>query len=327
MLRLTSKISIGEYGFTNVVDVAIESSWNQLTDTCTITIPRKVRWEGKDLTAGNTPAINIGDRVKVELGYNFQFSTYYTGYVTSISVRTPVTIECQDEFWLLKQCSSSFTLGKNTALKDVTNKVSEVYNSSNIKKKYGVDIKTVPIDATVGSFRNDNASMAFVFAGLKEIGIMSFCRNGTLYSGLAYYENQRNIVKRIFNYNIISDDLEFKKAIDTKIKLLVKSLDNKNLKTVTVGDADGDTRTYYVSGMTSEDQMREIGERELPRYKYDGLKGSITTFGDVYIKHGDAVELSDPTIEDRNGKFLVKKVKTEFGLNGFRNIVELDAKI
>ncbi len=325
MLRLTSRITLGQYTFNNCVEIEIESSWNQLTDTCTITIPRKVKWEGKDLAAGNNPAISVGDPVKIELGYNFQYSTYFEGYVTSISVKTPVTIECQDAFWFLKQCSGSFTLGKNSTLKNVIDEVKKIYNASQIKSKYGVDLLFTPTDTTIGSFRADRVSMAFVLSSLKDkLGIVSFSRDNTIYSGLAYYDNQSSQVQRIFNYNIISDTLEYRKAEDIKIKLVVKSVDKKNLAPVEVGDSDGDTRTYYVAGMTSQAQMREVGERELPRYKYTGWFGSFTTFGDVFIKHGDVVELVDKIIADRNGKFLVKKVTTIFGVNGFRNTVELD---
>lgn len=325
MLRLTSKITIGQYSFNSLVDVKISSSWNKLTDTCMLTIPRKIKWEGKDLAAGDKPAINVGDAVKIELGYNFQYATYFQGYVTSISVKTPVTIECQDAFWFLKQCSGSFTLGKNSKLQDVIDQVKKIYNASPIKKQYGVNINFIPIDATIGSFRADRVSMAFVLSTLKDkLGLISFSRNNIVYSGIAYYPDQSNEVQRIFNYNIISDSLEYRKANDIKIKLVVKALDNKNLAPVEVGDSEGDTRTYYVAGMSTQAQMKAVGERELPRFKYTGWFGSFQTFGDVFIKHGDVVELIDDVIADRNGKFLVKTVDIEFGVNGFRLSVELD---
>lgn len=329
MLRLTSRITIGDYTFNNCVSVHIESTWNQLTDMCSLTIPRKVKWSGKDLAAGNSPAIAIGDKIKIELGYNFQYSTYFEGFATSIGTQTPVVVECQDSFWFLKQCSGSFTLGKNSTLNDVLDQVKRVYNASAIKAKYGVEITFKPYKNTViGSFRADRVSMAFVLSTLKDkLGIISFSRNNIVYSGLAYYDDQRSEVQRIFNYNIISDSLEYRKAEDIKIKLVVKSLDNKNLEPVEVGDADGDTRTYHVAGMTTQAQMRAVGERELPRYKYTGWFGSFITFGDVFIKHGDVVEMVDKVIADRNGKFLVKKVTTDFGVDGFRNEIELDREI
>ena len=328
MLRLSSKITIGEYSFTNCVDVKIKSTWNQLTDTCTITIPRKVKWGEKDLAVGGDPAIKIGDKVKVELGYNQQLSTYYNGYVTNISVKTPVTIECQDAMWFLKQCSGSFTLGKGSTLDDIITEVKRVYNASDIKKKYGVTLKFNTLQKTeIGSFRADRVTMAFVFSSLKEkLGIVTFCRNNVFSVGWAYNADEGKEVQRIFNYNIISDNLENRKAEDIRIKIIVKSIDNKLLKSVEVGDADGDTRTYYVSGVTTQAQMKARGEAELPKFKYTGWFGGFETFGDVFIQHGDWIDLVDPVITDRNGKFFVKEVETDFGVKGFRNNVTLDKK-
>jgi hypothetical protein len=329
MLRLTSRITIGEWSFNSCVEVEIHSSWEDMTDRCTITIPRKVKWIDKDLAAGDAPALTVGNPVTVELGYDFNYTTYFVGYVVSIGAKTPVTIECQDAFWFLKQCSGSFVYGAGTLLSTVTDKVKMIYEASPIFATHGVSLTFNPLANTqVGSVRADKVSMAFVLSSIqKKSGIVSFVRNGIVYSGLAYYEDQRNTIAREFNYNIIEDSLEQKKAEDTKIKLTVKSIDNKNLAPVEVGDAEGDAVTILVSGVTTQAQMRERGEAELPRYKFDGWKGSFTTFGDVFIKHGDVIELTDPIIKDRNGSFFVKKVTTRFGTDGFRNTVELHKKL
>lgn len=329
MLRLTSRITIGDYTFNNCVEVEINSGWEDMTDTCTITIPRKVKWIDKDLSTGTESALNVGDPVTVELGYDFNYSTYFKGYITAIGAKTPVTIECQDAFWFLKQASGKFTLGKGTTLQQLLDKVEDVYLASSVYSKYGVNITfNAYANTEIGSVRADNVSMAFVLSSIqKKMGIVSFMREGTiLYSGLAYYEDQRNEVNRQFDWNIIDDSLEQKNAADTKIKLTVKAIDNKNLAPVDVGDAEGDAVTFLVSGVTSQSQMRERGEAELPKYKFDGWIGSFTTFGDEYIKHGDVINLTDKVIKDRNGKFFVKKVNTRFGTEGFRNTIELHKK-
>lgn len=328
MLRLTSRITIGDWLFTNCVEVEVHSSWEDMTDRCTITIPRKVRWYDKELAAGDTPAIAIGDPVTVELGYDFQYSTYFSGYVTGIGAKTPVTIECQDAFWFLKQCTGKFSLGKGSTLTDLLDEIESVYLASSIYSQYQAPINFEPYENTqVGTVRADNVTMAFVLSSIqKKMGIVSFMRNNTLYSGLAYYDNQRNVVDRQFDYNIIDDSMEQKKAEDSKVKLVVKAIDNKNLEPVEVGDSEGDTITYLVSGVTSRDQMRERGLAELPKYKFDGWNGSFTTFGDVFIKHGDVINLIDNVIKDRNGKYFVKKVTTKFGVDGFRNTIDLHKK-
>lgn len=345
MLRLTSKITIGEYQFNNCVEVEIHSSWEDMTDRCTITIPRKVRWTGKDLAAGNNPALKVGDPVKIELGYDFNYATYFQGYVTGIGAKTPVTIECQDAFWYLKRVNSGkvqigtaavslgrkkgFTLGKGTTIKQLLSVIEDIYLSSDVYQKEKAKINFIPYgtDIQVGSIRADNVSLAFVFEGIKKMGIVTFMRGNNLYCGLAYYPDQQNTINRQFDYNIIEDDLIQKRAEDNKIKMVVKAIDNPNLKSIEVGDADGATVTYLVTGVTTQDQMKAQGEREISKYKYDGWHGSFTTFGDEFIKHGDAINLTDKIIADRNGKFLVKKVHTTFGINGFRNKVTLHKKV
>lgn len=329
MLRLTSRITIGEYTFNSCVEVEVDSSWEDMTDRCTITIPRKVKWIDKDLAAGDAPALTVGNPVKIELGYEFNYATYFEGYIVAIGAKTPVTIECQDAFWFLKQCTGKFTLGKGTTLKQLLDQIKAVYLASTIYATHKANITfTALANTQVGSIRADNVSMAFVLSSLqKKMGIVSFMRNNILYSGLAYYDDQRNVVDRQFEYNITDDSMEQKRAEDSKIKLTVKAIDNKNLAPVEVGDADGDTVTILVSGVTTQAQMRERGNTELPRYKFNGWTGSFTTFGDVFIKHGDVINLVDKTIKDRNGKFFVKRVKTNFGTQGFRNTIELHKKL
>jgi hypothetical protein len=329
MLRLTSIITIGDWSFNNCVEVEIHSGWEDMTDRCTITIPRKVKWIDKDLSTEGRPALSVGDAVKIDLGYDFNYSTYFQGYVTSIGAKTPVTIECQDAFWFLKQASGSFSTATGGTLEDVFDNIQRIYLASSVYSKYKADITFVPLKNTViGKVTANNVSMAFVISSLKKSGIVSFMRGNTLYSGLAYYEDQRNIIDRQFNYNITDDSLQQRNADDTKIKIVVKSLDKaKTLAAVEVGDAEGDTITYLVSGVTTQAQMRERGEAELPKYKYNGWEGSFTTFGDVFIKHGDVIALTDPVIKDRNGSFYAKKVTTNFGVSGFRNTVELHKKL
>ncbi len=345
MLRLTSRITIGEYTFNNCVEVEVNSGWEDMTDTCTITIPRKVKWQDKDLAAGDSPALAVGNPVTVELGYDFNYSTYFEGYITNIDVKTPVTIQCQDAFWYLKRVNcgkhlqlgtpatriegaKGFTMGRGTTVKQVLEVIEDIYLSSTLYRTDRATINFIPYGTSieVGSIRAENVSLAFIFEGLKKSGVVTFMRGNNLYCGLPYYDDQRNIVERQFDWNITEDSMEQKRAEDTKIKMVVKTLDNKNLAPVEVGDGDGSTVTFLTSGVTSQTEMRERGERELTKYKYDGWKGSFTTFGDIFIKHGDVVTLTDKVIKDRNGSFFVKKVTTKFGINGFRNEVELHKK-
>jgi hypothetical protein len=120
--------------------------------------------------------------------------------------------------------------------------------------------------------------------------------------------------------------MEYKREEDQKLQVVVKNIENKNIPSVTVGDADGDKIDWVVSGITTVAQMREIGEEVLSKRKYTGWFGSFTTFGDTYIKHGDVISLIDKKIKDRNGMYYVKGTDVEFGINGFRITPELERK-
>lgn len=327
MLRLTSRITIGSYQFNNCVEVEVHSGWEDMTDTCTITIPRKIKWQDKDLAAGDNPALSVGLTVKVELGYDFNYNTYFEGFIVRIGAKTPVTIECQDSLWFLKQCSDKWELPKGSTIKDLHNRIEQTYKASKIFAQYGAPITFAPYkDTQVGKIIAKNVSMSFVLSTQQKSGIVSFMRNGTLYTGLAYYDDQRNIINRQFDWNIIEDSMQQKRAEDAKVKITVKDPNNKNIDPVVVGDEDGDSMNLLVHGLTTSAEFRKAGERELPKYKFDGWTGSFTTFGDEFIKHGDVINITDKVIKDRNGMFYVKKVTTNFGVGGFRNTIELHKK-
>ena len=271
MLRLTSNITVGQFQFSNCVELEIESTWNKLTDTCNLTIPRKVKWTKQDLIAGDQPSLEVGNYVKIDIGYNFEYNTYFEGYVTNIDVKTPVTIECQDAMWFLKQCSGSFTLGSGTKISDVLREISKVYDASKVKKTYGVELNFKSFgEIEIGTFRADRVSMAWTLEQLKKkLKLPSFVRGNTIYVGAPYWEEQEVEHQRIFEYNIIEDDMEFKREEDAKLKIVVKALDSKTLKPVEVGDADGDSINMWGS-FTSQDEMRKAGQRELDLKKYTG---------------------------------------------------------
>ena len=73
------------------------------------------------------------------------------------------------------------------------------------------------------------------------------------------------------------------------------------------------------------EQLFQIGLARLKRYYYDGLRGTFTTFGIPYVKHGDGVKLVDNVLPERNGIYMVKTVKYSFSIeNGLEQEIELD---
>src|SRR3989337_1277775 len=129
MLKMTSdiRIDVGSGSsqamkFSGITSCEIESSWDQLTDTCIITVPAKLKWKENYLLPGLDPFLKKGMDIEVKLGYDNRNHTAFKGYLNVINSDIPVTLECEDEAWKLKRTSitkSYKDVDLKTLLKDV----------------------------------------------------------------------------------------------------------------------------------------------------------------------------------------------------------------
>jgi hypothetical protein len=107
MLRLTSEIFIytaqGKISIPGVESVEINSSYEELTDTCSIVIAKKVSWQGKPLVEGANALFKRGDKIEVYLGYDFDNQLEFTGYIRDIKPSGNLELICEDAMFLLKK--------------------------------------------------------------------------------------------------------------------------------------------------------------------------------------------------------------------------------
>ncbi len=322
MLRMTSDIIIDagsvspqRMRWSGVTSVEIVSSWDTLTDTCMITVPSKLKWKENYIYPGLDPFLKKGMDIEVRLGYDDRNNTAFKGYINVINADMPVTLECEDEAWKLKRTS--------------------------ITKSYkDVDLKTLlqdllpgllfeAPDVRLGPFRISKASPAEVLDEIKKTYYMpSFFRDGKLYVGFAYVPSLQSTHNIVFDRHVVDNDLKYVKEEDTKIKLTIVSVSPDNeKKEYEFGDLeDGEQRTLYFYDKNAA-EINHIGNEEVKRLRYTGYRGSLTVFGEPFIQHGDAVNLTDPMYPGRDGSYLVKKVTRNFDENGYRQILELDLKI
>lgn len=315
MLRLTSDIEIGPFAFKGVTEVQVESSWDNLTDTCTLVFPRRVAWKGRELATGADPLLKRKMPATVRLGYGDQNTEVFRGYVRDISGEIPVRVECEDAMYLLKQGSVTMSyrdVSLATLLADVVG---------------GAVPYKVVADQPLGQLRISNASPAKVLEYLRErYFVRSFFREGILYVGLAYVAELQRERKFRFDRNVIANNLEFRERDDVKMSLKgVIMLPGNKKEEVTVGDEFGEVRTFHYYNISKADAKKRL-EEEIERLKFTGYRGTFTTFGSPDVRHGDIVDLSDPVYPDRAGRYLVKSVKTAFGSGGYRQEVELESK-
>lgn len=103
MVILRSEITINGYYFDFVNEIDINSSWDMVTDTATIIIPKKLSFQGKPIVAGSDSLFKRGDPVEIKLGYSDRLNTVFTGYISALKPKLPIEISCDDEMYLLKK--------------------------------------------------------------------------------------------------------------------------------------------------------------------------------------------------------------------------------
>ena len=96
--------------------------WNNLTNTCKITLPKNVfavDAEGNKIPLGGQSAsvwlstlFQPGDYITVDYGYirrtqegseSIFMNRVFTGFIAKVGARVPVELDCEDNMWLLKQ--------------------------------------------------------------------------------------------------------------------------------------------------------------------------------------------------------------------------------
>lgn len=309
MYKLSSHIEIGNMAFDWVNEVAIESSFKTLTDTCVIKLPRNLNLMGKSIK----DLISKGDKVLVKLGYDDNPLLEFEGYVTGVKPNIPLEISCEDEMYKLKTGSLKKSW-RNVNLSEVI---------KYIAPKYETDI----YEAELGSFSINNETPAQVLQRIKETyGLYSYFKNNKLICGKVYSLISNKEHAYHFQQNIISHSLEYRKKDELKIKVKAISTTGDNSKIeVEVGDKDGEEHTLNFYKL-SKTELEKRAKEELVKLGYDGYKGSFVSFGIPTAKHGDKAVLSDNEYKERTGNYAIFSVKTTFGMSGYRREIEIGQK-
>lgn len=315
MYRLSAKIEISstkQWELDKVAEVEISRDTEQLTDTCKIVLPKKIRWDG----LYEVP-LKRGDAVKVWLGYDDNLSLAFVGYIRDVSFKTPITLNCEDEMFKLKQ-------------QETAKKAYSTVTLEQLLRDQGLTSVNVLGEQTLGAYRVTADTVAALLGHLKDNGIRSFYRyeDGTpvLYCGVIFERDTD--ISQVFatGINIIDDsNLQQQQADNMRLRVRAISLMPDNSKTkVEVGDEDGELRTVHTYNK-NESELKAWAEQELTRLKQDGLTGSFTTFGHCLIDKLDNIAIK---IDDKKqGAYQVKKNVIKYGTSGFRQEITLGQKV
>ncbi len=324
MYRLTTHIEIGNSPnrlvFDYVNNVQVAESAETLTNTCTITLPRNLNLAGKNIKE----LILQGAPVTVELGYNDNNQCVFQGFVKQVKPGVPITISCEDDMYRLKKIKVANETIQDFKLKAFLAKyLPSGLNTDNVTE---LSLGTFRIDkeTTLAQWLSDfkaNYPCNFFFRGGVFYGVMATTR--ALMSGISTHK-----VK--FNYNVISEKLEYKLAEDFKLIVIAKAI-LKNNKPLMAEEPDGiknkdgyNIATYTSSTAKTQTELRAFAKEKLKNYKAEGLSGDVTLFGLPYIQVADHVILLDDANTERNNKkYLVRSITRSFGVGGYRQTVKL----
>lgn len=303
------------FPYVNVCTVS--DSFDTFTGSATIILPQNLKYQNRNIYEGVDPMMMRGDKIKIEAGYYPKIKTLFTGYISKIGNNIPIEVKCEDEMFILKQKISPNLSYKTVNLRTFIARLLE-----------GTNIPFTASNIDLGAIRVNQSNIAKVLQVLRDTyGIYSFFRDGVLKVGLPYYPNEAIEQTILMERQIISNDMEYLRKEDVKVKVKGVLINTDNSKTeIFVGDEDGELRTVFqVGGTTTE--LKELCNRFLEQMNYTGYYGKFTTFLEPRLRHGDYVRLVSYKLPERNGTYLVKDVETSFGINGGRQIIELERKI
>ncbi|MEY4927424.1 MAG: hypothetical protein RI894_1860 [Bacteroidota bacterium] len=328
MVTLICEIQIttssGTLAFYSAAEIEIERTWNTLTNTAKITLPRKIGRLQGDITK----LLKAGDRVVIKTGYDVKLTIEFVGYIREVTAAVPVVIHCEDAMWHLKQLPS-IEKGKTNAWRNLT---LGVLTSRLVGTKYQIQTQ----NTALGAYRLTEKTIAKELQKLKEqTGLMAYFRfdeagNEILTVGerypLAWANDPTKMVAYHFQKNIIENSLSFKRKDDIKIKAkgIIKIPNGKD-KTIEIGDDFGETHTVHYNNMP-EAAARQLLEKDLERMKYTGYHGSFTTFGEPFAEHGFVAHLSDIEYPERAGNYYIDKVVICWGNGGYRREITLGSQ-
>lgn len=349
MRILRCEIELGAFIFDFVTSVEIVSTWEELTDTCTIVIPRKLRYRSPSgkvvdyIVSGTDAVFQRGDPVRITCGYYpaeeygeiDPYNTIFTGYITSVNPNKPIEIRCEDESFKLKTLRiENYDLeGKPQDLQFL---LEDLLDNSESEKKFTFPIVAETMD--VGPTTFEMITYAGVLDYLKRTyGLKSYFRDGTLYVGFARVtqnntENVFNIPNQVidlyFGRDVVGDSgLSYTNRDDVDISLTAISIDDQNERiTATAGATYGERRNLYYYNETQE-SLQKIAENMVDEFRYNGYRGSFSIFGIPNVNHGDAVTLNNSDIRDQSGTYILEKVVKRFGIEGFRQEIYLGPRI
>jgi hypothetical protein len=327
MFRIVCRVIIEQQGdgrsdtftFASVSKVSVSRSYDKQTQTASVTLPRNVNYNKKNIYEGENAIMRRGDKIKIIAAYFPNETVIFTGYISKINNNVPVEILCEDEMFLLKQAISPNLSFKSVDLNTFIGKM-----LTNINVPYKVDLT-----AQLGQIRLQEVSIGKVLQVLRDqYGLYSFFKNGVLRVGLPFYKEEA--MKAVFLFEKMVKEgmsLTYLKKDDVKVQIKGILIKNNAREEFIYGDPSGDIRTVFQLGGTKADLDAKCNSF-LDQANYTGYYGSFKTFLEPLVVPGDYAVVDSWKYPERKGKYLIKSVTTEVSTtDGGKQTIELERRI
>lgn len=338
MKRLVSQTTIGNFRFDYVTNLSIESSWDTFTDTANIVIPNKFRKDNQTIVVGDDNTFKRGDTVEIKIGYFPNLITKFKGFLANIRPESPLIFDCEDTMWLLKQENLVSKLFIRAKISDVIE-----YATASLSD---LTIEYDNPDTEIGDFQVDNkgfVNAVTVFEVLKkQFGYFIYFEDEILQvrKMRSVLSLSKPVHKMSFQNNVIEDNLVYQRDDDVNLVIKVESINlDTNTRIIRYGfKVKGETVISAVqrTGQTTKSlnvlnlnvtQIEEFIKDNIDKYIYEGYIGDFTTFLEPSVNHSDRIEFIDLKHREREGRYLIKKVNTGFGINGGRQTIQLQNRV
>lgn len=316
MFTLGYNIKLADFRLGMLDKVEIHRSVELLADTATIVLPGSEYNKALDVES----LIKRGDPVSISIGYEETgLREEFRGWIQRISTDDgSITIECEDDLYKFRKSLPNEEL-KAVTLESLLKKV-----ISGIGESYKLDCT---YSWTYEKFVINTATGYDVLKKVQEeSGADIYLSDDTLHVH-APAEAVGDDVFYNFSLNVEECDLTYRKAEDRKVQVVVKAtMPDGTVKEIETGTTGGD-KVEIRCATSDEASMKQRGETEVKRLSFDGYDGNITTWLIPYCKPGDTAELRDEDYPEKDGRYFVQAVTTEFSRDGGKRTVELGFRL
>lgn len=316
MFTLGYDIRLGDFRLGMLDKVEIHRSVELLADTATIVLPGAEYNKALEVES----LIKRGDPVSIIIGYEETgLREEFRGWIQRISTDDgSITIECEDDLYKFRKSIPNEEL-KQVTLETLLKKV-----ISGIGENFKLDCT---YSWTYEKFVINTATGYDVLKKVQEeSGADIYLADDTLHVH-APAEAVGDDVYYDFAQNVEECDLTYRTAEDRKVQVVVKAtMPDGTVKEIETGSTGGD-KVEIRCATSDEASMRQRGLTEVKRLSFDGYEGNITTWLIPYCKPGDTAELRDEDYPEKDGRYFVQAVTTEFSRDGGKRTVELGFRL